>query len=260
MTHVEHMSHQERQERACMMRTAGMTLQEIADVFGITRERVRQLTKNYVLAGESRESRQARETSRTWELIKEDYIGGMVYAELQSRYNVSPNYIAAAIHTYATPVEAAMHTHNGRHFKEFASKQKYSDEELLEILRQASPDGAPTSCTEYRAAREQSGNLPTYVLFVQRFGSWSKAQKAAGFNVKVSGPRSDRKWPLEKMLEVLIPLVEAYGTLPSVHRYIKLSKGGTLPSNVLVRNRFREELGIGEWSEIRLYLLTHNQN
>lgn len=248
----------EREDYMVALRQEGLTLQKIGSMFGVSRERVRQITDSRVdlrFVRVGREAAYRADVDQLWSEIQEDYVNGFTYAELSAKYARPRIPLRDAVERNASSIDRALHIKNSKYFQ--GIPQKFTSEKMLATLVEVSQKGQPISASAYSELLKMDRSLPSLAIFAQRFGSWSKALRAAGFDVEVKGPRKDRRWTFERMLEVLLPLSEEFGRLPAVNTYNKLSASRDLPSNTLIRMRFREHVGLGKWSDIRLYLLCY---
>lgn len=151
-------------------RRDGQTLAEIGAVYGVSRERIRQILGDRVSA-EAVSDGLARRRRRQ---IREALDRPMTVGELADLVDM-PRHV---VNEHVDP--------DLRAFLIFpqASTPRHSDEDLLALLREAAEavEGPLTAkaYTDLRATSPHPDRWPTVLTYANRFGSWSAALAAAG--------------------------------------------------------------------------------
>lgn len=132
------------------------------------------------------------------------------------------------------------------HRKGGTGPRVWTDQRMLDAIRSIAQDGI-ASLGEYNAAyaRTRKGSMPSTVLFVQRFGSWSEAVRRAGLRTirNSRGPYSTRL-TTEGAILAVEECAHEYGRMPTTREYEAWAKRVGAPSGGLIRLRFG-----GSWME-----------
>ncbi len=120
------------------------------------------------------------------------------------------------------------------------AKQRYSNEQLLQALREAAViTGQPMSTGGYERVQREQG-LPTWLAVVHRFGTWNAACAAAGLKVNTQTSGRAATWDDVNTAEAVAEFLadpEAAGQ--SFAAYAAWAKGRDgVPSGQTVRNVF----------------------
>ncbi len=226
----------------------GASLQDIGDEFGITRERVRQLFNNAGL-----------KTRSTMEagMLKRETGRERVEEILESFYRLKDMRLVAleleiARRTVRSVLRERLSSGEYRTIAHKPAKKTYSDEELLEFLRDASAGrGKALSTVSYNAlARDRltanGRRWPTSVTYFNRFGSWRAALIAAGLDSNPPSPMAGRRrFDQHQCADALRGLHSSLGRVPTAAEYDRYAHDseGVLPSLATVRTR------CGTWNE-----------
>jgi hypothetical protein len=132
-----------------------------------------------------------------------------------------------------------------------STMRQFTDEDLATALRSTPHKGknGPTRA-EYQAMASASPKpVPAIGTLDLRYGSWSAALKAAGFQRK-QATRPTPKWTDAQLAAELARVATEHdGRLPSIGEYERLRHSlndRKLPSAILIRKRY------GSWSRARL--------
>jgi hypothetical protein len=239
-------------ERTRQMHSAyvtGLTLEQVGKLFGLTRERVRQIFREADLS--------IRSTSETRALRSKHLLEGCG-EEIKAAFLISHN-VEQVAHRFGLPIAVAKefiktqfpHTWERRPQK--PPDPKYPTEEILELLREAAAavGGELREPSYRRYAKGRSiadgRSWPSNATVTARFGSWSRALIAAG--LKPLGPlssRSHRKFSDDDCVEAIRVIAEKLGEPPTVAAYREFAResDGAYPSDATLRQRF------GTWYEV----------
>ncbi len=232
-------------------RSAGASLQQIADVVGLTRQRVSQLCRHAGLTGSSearselrdqRHLEKALQAERLRELIRDvaKSMPGSSVGEIAREVDVSESAVRRHLTRMGTKLVCEL----------WPSKRKraWSNEQLLDVLRIASTKSTPLTVTAYEALLTQKQiEGPTSQVFYMRFGSWLEACEAAGVQ---SGERIrdnyTRLWlnvDLEALVVEFLFSIERDGSFGDFETWLR--ERSDSPSVATVRNR------LGTWNEMK---------
>lgn len=240
-----------RARRMVMLRGEGLTLEEIAQQYGLTRERVRQILdrsdapdRAQVAEARSRSIRNAVQ-ARAKELTAR-WARGEAIAELAREAGVSRPVVAEVILATATAADRANHA-----AAKSARRDLYTDAQLLEGLKQAAGElGRAPTVADYDQWASRTGGVARPATVIQRFDGWVNALHAAGLSEHRTPPRSDRRWTKDACISAVCMITRETGGWPTVAEYDRLSPGRDyLPSSATLRNR------LGRWSLIAASVL-----
>lgn len=232
-------------------RSDGASLQQIADVVGITRQRVSQLFQGVGLTGASEARARLRDQSRLGEVLQAERLRGLIRDVAESMPGSGVDEIAREVGVSQSVVR--------RHLTRMGSKlvcdtrhsgQKaiWSNEQLLDVLRIASTKSTPLTVAAYNAlVTQKQVEGPTGQVFYMRFGSWLEACEAAGVQ---SGERVrgnyTRAWlnvDLEALVVEFLFSIEHDGSFGDFQSWLRERPDS--PSVATVRSR------LGTWNEMK---------
>lgn len=231
---------------------AGGNLGEVAERFGITRERVRQLFRAHGLPtrsiAEAAALRRERLVNEHREQIFELIDAGVAPNEIAERLGISPQLVRDALRDDPSRRRVAAF----RRTAKTRPKPKYSDEEIIECLRTASVElGGVLTTAEYtnyaRARRFPDGRpWPLHQTPFLRFGSWRDALQRAGLEANPpSAIAGQRLFTREHCIDAILEVERELGHPPTAAEYERAAaaSNGILPSLATVRHR------CGGWQE-----------
>lgn len=218
----------------------GMTLEQCAKRYGITRERVRQVFKKAGLPKRTPEQNRALRrldapaAERAVQLYRRTGDIDAVARELGVRRDAAREAIHQALpqHSVFRPAHA--------------SKPRFTDEELLDLLREVSANvGGVISVSDYNtyAADRTTPDgrpWPTHQTAQKRFGSWRDALVRAGLAANPSSPiRGQRIFEAVHCIDAIRQLARDIGEVPTAREYEEFAakSGGSVPSLSIVRLR-----------------------
>src|SRR4051794_29797020 len=234
---------------------AGSTLEEVAAVYNLTRERVRQITTGLYDRDKQREARKNSNLSLVdmyKEEILEDWFEGKKIVQIAHELGLPCGYTEQRLREWIAewePLELARR----RSRAISKSAQKFSDEEIIAIIQFiAEQEGHAPSLTDYERWREHFSDwpsTPTLSLGNRSFNDWVRQ---AGFtpNDRPKGiglPRFDDA----HIFEALNTVCDIVGHFPSVTEYAKNRPNGAI-SNSGIRRKF------GSWTKAMEALINHN--
>lgn len=237
----------ERDEQIHALHAQGQTLQQIAAVVGLTRERVRQVLVRF---------------------------GGPTAAEVRAAASAARATDAAALvdrirkdvqaHPASTPVQIASRLGVARHevtrhlpvdlrplvlTRAGFSDRTWSDEGVMKAVASAATFSYPLSAGEYdNLLRSGEVRGPSAARIIQLYGNWSAACRRAG--VEATPPRRgdyQSKWTDEDMLAFVRDYLSSPGCRGTFGAYDpwRRSVRADAPSAALLRAR------LGSWSDIK---------
>ena len=231
---------------------AGGTLGEVAERFGITRERVRQLFRAHDLPtrsiAEAAALRRERLVNEHREQIFELIDAGVAPNEIAERLGISPQLVRDALRDDPSRRRVAAF----RRTAKTRPKPKYSDEEVIECLRTASVElGGVLTTAEYtnyaRTRRFPDGRpWPLHQTPFLRFGSWRGALQRAELEANPpSAIAGQRLFTREHCIDAILEVERELGHPPTAAEYERAAtaSNGILPSLATVRHR------CGGWQE-----------
>lgn len=221
------------------LRLAGETLDSIGEKFGVTRERVRQIITKY--GGEEFKSLQSEreDVANSQKQLRAQEIRsfihqhpGITYEELVDEFNVSKELIVSQLTKFETKLILGSR-------KIWSSEKKWSDEAVLQALRDAQVYFFPLTTSAYEklvSLGEVKG--PSVPLINQRFKTWKQACIAAGVEFVESQTHYSVMWTREELVEVLGQFLVDPSTLGSVADYEtwRSKNLDRMPSTALIRN------------------------
>ena len=228
-----------------MLRGGGLTLEEIAQQYGLSRERVRQILgrsgapdRAQVAEARSRSIRNAVQ-ARAKELTAR-WARGEEMAELAREAGVSRRVVAEVILATATAADRVNHA-----VAKSARRDStvYTDAQLLEGLKQAAGElGRAPTVADYDQWASRTGGVARAATVRRRFDGWVNALHAAGLSEHGTPPRSDRRWTEDACIAAVRMITRETGGWPTVAEYDRLSPSrDDLPSSETLRVR------LGRW-------------
>jgi transcriptional regulator with XRE-family HTH domain len=233
------------------LRARGLSLQEIADRFDISRERVRQILSSTDLARAPVDRTRRLERTRQAAVAKRREIvslwrSGEDISGLARKVGVPVRAARLVVRESATARDDALRR-AALNVRNHAFELRYDDEELIAAVREvANALGHPPTGREY-AQRARALGLPGLAIIQRRLG-WSNAVRAAG--LKANPARGGRKaWDAGSCLGAVEAIAAGLGRPPSLREYDRLSRGEpSMPSPATIVQHF------GGWAAVRLQI------
>lgn len=242
------------------LRWSGSSLEEIAEEFELTRERVRQILKTVDEDGDlkqiSKQARKRRQRQEAERRAKAELAqAGAALADVASAFHRTLSVRGAAEATNISKETAVWALESvGVDHRRLAigdsgnSQERYSDEQLLHYLRVAAEymrDGiVSTAAFDDFAATQQitPERWPTAQLYGLRFGSWREACDAAGVQSGTTHLTYRKTYTRQVCLDYVTEFLmrcERRGEKPTFARYESWARQTPgAPSGATVRNRF----------------------
>jgi hypothetical protein len=228
------------------LRTSGKSLGEIGEKFGVTRERVRQIllksdAPNFQEVKALRESIKADklEEVRALALERASQQPDKTIDEIAEELQVSP----LELRRIMTPQEINLFARPLR-----SSSQKWSDQEIIQILREAATLEFPLTVKAYSKLLED-GFLkgPSAARISQRFRSWQSACDLAGVEAGTrTRPLDLSRWTDDDLYAAVIHYLKLPESTGAATDYDSWASGqDDVPSMGTLRNR------LGAWNQIR---------
>jgi len=233
---------------------SGLTLQQIADRLGITRERVRQLLARFgvnvkqLRAGREQDALQDRAAQRQLMFDIVNGFPGVTVDELRGLVNVSDNEFAKMLRPVRHLVLDT--TDSGGDLEGRKAR-------IITALRAAAAVETPLSGVRYdelvaHGIIDGPGRQAVAIVF----GTWRQACAAAGVeSVEPFRSHYDRVWSDDDIIETLAMFLVDNGSSSSVEAYEAWREQRRAPSAALVRNRYG-----GLWSKACAEALTALRN
>lgn len=223
----------------------GWTLEQVAQEFGVSRERVRQILRQFGYetrsVGESsamkRDQLRAQHGPRIRELLAE----GLTTAEAADRLSVTEPFVKAYLAD-----DPELNRHRRAYRNRRAEKPRYSDEELIELLRNASQElGGVLTAAGYTALSRMrklpdGRPWPTHQTHALRFGTWVAALDRAGLQANKSSPIAGMTiFDRAHCIDALVEAQRELGRVPTASEYEAwaTTKNGAVPSLATLRHR-----------------------
>jgi uncharacterized protein (DUF433 family) len=236
------------------MREQGLTLDQIAASYGVSRERVRQLLGAHDLpaADELAHARRRRAEERAlarMDDLLERWRSGEAVAAIARALGLQAAPSRRVIAGCATDADRA--TRRASLAAARTRARTYSDADIVRALNTVAAHlGRTPHAKEYAELSRELG-CPSLPTVLNRMGGWSAALQAAGLSAAraPSHPRA-RRWTADACWVALRLAVAELGAMPTVAAYDRYARGrNDLPSAATVRNR------VGRWSTITTQLM-----
>ncbi|WP_164519736.1 sigma factor-like helix-turn-helix DNA-binding protein [Nocardioides ferulae] len=214
-----------------------LTYQEIGDLFGMTRERVRQIIKK---AGIDKTTRRAARAEAEVEALAFD--GDLIREWVRHNPARTIEEASEALGLSAQRIRQALGSDAGRLFvRPFHQglARRYSDADIIEVLSAAAAlASGPLTKTAYDEYVAAHGG-PSGIRVLQRFGSWKAACEAAGVTCGQARRSYTRRWTAGTMVDNLIAYFDSPGATGAFADYDQWSRGhADRPSGQTIRNHF----------------------
>jgi DNA-binding transcriptional MerR regulator len=250
-----------RKIRVLELRMSGLTLDEIGKLFGVTRERIRQILKKTFklvegdpsLGGKgfseifAEKTHSAKGKERRLQQERRDSIDsrvrtflnskpGATYLEISQELNISNEELRNSLQPQTTKfiwTEASEHV----------NQSPFSDDDILEALKLAEAFESPISAPMYRELVERGlvhGPGPQTVAI--RFGSWKRACELAEVSYNESVRTSYEKlWTESEMLEHVVEFLlnNSFGKGIESYDQWRIETMSNAPSGAHVRKYFQ---------------------
>ena len=240
-----------------VLRERGWSLDEIAERYGVSRERVRQILRAHgapdpeIVAGARRRRSEQLAEARVDELLGL-WRSGAQTASAATSLGLQAAACRSTISRFATDVDRAARKAS---MADSRGSQTYSERDILVALRAVAAGlGRVPSAKEY-ALLARGLELPSLPTVLNRMGGWTRAVTAAGLKALPArrGARR-RRWTQRACWEALRRAVDELGEIPTVLSYERHAAGrDDLPSSATLRNR------LGRWSAITAQLAAERE-
>nr|WP_286189336.1 Z1 domain-containing protein [Sanguibacter hominis] len=244
---------QERDRRIYEMRRDGATLEEIGRLFGITRERARQIIKR--LGGVAREDvRAARDTARG---ARDERVRARILALAATGLARSMSQIALM----ANLDEAEVQRIGGKDLKAFLGARKeaaarWSREDIIAAIAAASTYAWPLSRSAYQKLVDTGEIVGPSAARIEQVYGWGAACALAGVESRQS-PRAyyQSNWTDDDLWHFARRYIDEAGSAATFYGYDgwRASHASEGPSSGVLRQR------LGRWSEIRRRVLIERE-
>ncbi|WP_457190943.1 homing endonuclease associated repeat-containing protein [Nocardioides sp. P5_E3] len=219
----------------------GMSLQEMGDLYGLTREMVRQILAHAGISGEERRQMRRRRAELLREADRE-----VVLAWAQANPGCTRREAAEALGMTSQRLSEAIGGEAGGVFvtEPRCRDRVYSGCAIARQIQAAAAEiGNPLSKNDYDAYVVANGGI-TSVRILQRFGgSWNAACRAAGLEVNRGRPSYIRRWSNADLVLHVVDYLESKGATGSYADFDRWSRlDADRPSAQTVRNH------VGPWT------------
>lgn len=236
-----------RDQQIVALRDEGVTLEEIGQKFGITRERARQIVEKANGTGaeelRARRRQQRDEADRALAaVIRQDILDhpGSRKADVAERLGLDARTVSRLL-----PADvAALVVEDNRN----AGVRTWTDEAILDAMRSAATYEYPLSGSAYQRLVDIGEiNGPSSALLHRRFGSWTRACELAGIEPdRLPHDGYQSRWTDADLLNYVAAYLRAPGSRGTYAGYLEWSRTTSdAPSGPSLRNR------LGGWTEIK---------
>lgn len=229
--------------------SAGVTYQEIANRFAISRERVRQIIAKHGVDA----PKLIRGHRRDLELELKNQLIERVAEWLREHPGSTIGEIGLALSISEEEVDSCL-TKENRHMvlvetdprERKGNQVRWSRNEILEAMRTAARYESPLSYSRYDTIRTENAiDGPSAIRILQIFGTWSEACHEAGVQHGRRMRNSyERRWSAHEMTEHLVDFLRQ-GSSGSIAAYDIWSRGKNVTGSQTIRQQF------GSWTEAR---------
>jgi hypothetical protein len=226
-----------RDYQVLLQRAGGLTLEEIGEQTGLTRERIRQIIERQTTNGGKafwkRVQLQKKENEQDLLNLICSWVAerpGITIQELVDRFSLSAGNIKALLPKDVSklvqfPIE------------ESHIEKQYTDQDCFKALQLASAYHFPLAKSQYDdllAIKEISG--PSSALLWRRFGSWTRACELAGVESNASHGNYQSLWAPDELINYLVRFLRQSKTR-SIQEYSswRISQPDHVPSDQLLR-------------------------
>ena len=241
-------------------RKQGLTLEEIGNLMGVSRERIRQVIKNLEIDIDLNQVKLDRKNeilvnqhaenlkiftaiSENWDEYRSKNLGSLAL-----EFGISENRLGKCI----SRIQYVYLKAN----QEYTILKAWTDSQCIASLVNAATYAFPLTVLRYRQLLdERTIEGPTVAIYVQRFGSWVNACTMAGVEYGEAQREYDRTWSDNELLRFVRRFMhEREDGRWSIEKYEEWRKRSEVdgPSVGLLR------LYLGSWSEIRVLALELN--
>lgn len=239
------------------LRERGYSLDEIAERFGVSRERVRQILRAHgapdpELVVDARRRRAAQLAEERIDELLVLWRAGAEPGGAASTLGLQAAACRSTIARFATDVDKAARRASMSHTR---GGQTYSERDIVVALRAVAAGlGRVPSAKEY-ALLARGLELPSLPTVLNRLGGWTRAVRAAGMTpLSPPGSVRRRRWTESACWSALRRVVDELGEIPTVLSYERHAAGRhDLPSSATLRNR------LGRWSSISAQLAAERE-
>lgn len=231
------------------LREEGLTLEQIASKFGITRERARQIA-NQGGAASAAELRRRRQLSQA---ERGDHLRQAIISFVETNLGLDIEDVAERLGVTVTELRRLAPSHIRRLTvspdDRSAGNVRWSPEDILTALRQAATYEYPLSAVAY-AGLVSSGEVdgPSVPLVFMRYGSWTAACTKAGIESGVSPIENyESRWTERDLLRSVRTYLlqpDSLGTFEGYGSWAR-SLGDDTPSSATIRVR------LGTWNSVK---------
>lgn len=240
-----------------VLRERGFSLDEIAERYGVSRERVRQILRAH---GAPDPELVADARRRRTEQLAEDRVdellalwrSGAQTASAASSLGLQAAACKSTIARFATDVDRAARKASMAGSR---GSQTYSERDILVALRAVAAGLARVPSAKEYALLARGLELPSLPTVLNRMGGWTRAVTAAGLQPQPAKRNArHRRWTQSACLQALRLAVDELQVIPTVASYERHAAGrGDLPSSATLRNR------LGRWSAITARLASERE-
>ncbi|EYT49851.1 homing endonuclease associated repeat-containing protein [Brachybacterium muris] len=234
-----------RASRSARLYAFGATLQEIGDLFGVTRERIRQILSRDTPWTSTDLSAAARVLAQE---RRAEHASAAEHWSL-THPAVPLDEAPAALGLSVEQMRQLLGRRRSRHEPAFDAPReatRRTEQEIIEDLRAFHAETGRTTCQAFTTwAREH--DVPGHQTAAIRFGTWNEALKAAGIGTDQGAPRSS--FSDEDLWAAVLSAVQAPDggtTFRAVEEW--LARHPAAPSGALIRQRLCSHGG-GSWTE-----------
>jgi DNA-binding CsgD family transcriptional regulator len=242
------------------LRKKGLTFEEIGNLMGVSRERIRQVINSVEIEIDLDEVKRNRQKEV---LLKQNVENRKIFQLISENWNEykskSLSFLALEFGIPESKLGKCISRIQYVYLKanqEYTTLKAWTDSKCLESLVNASTYAFPLTVLRYRQLLEEKTiDGPTVAIFIQRFGSWANACALAGVEFGEAQREYDRTWSDKELLRFVRRFMfEREDGRWSIEKYEEWRKRPEVdgPSVGLLR------LYISSWSEIRVLALELN--